>query len=111
MILHNHMAIFAEVVSKGSFTQAAESLGMPKSTVSLKVTQLEDEIETGQLIKLPACFTLQPRNLSLVHPSRELQSVNLRRFIDVVLEVYQDDRLVLFDDLIFDGFKACQAFG
>jgi len=52
-------------------------------------SQLTDEIETGQLIKLPACFTLQPRNLSLVYPSRELQSVNLRRFIEVVLEVYQ----------------------
>jgi len=52
-------------------------------------SQLTEEIETGQLVKLPACFTLQPRNLSLVHPSRELQSVNLRRFIELVLELYQ----------------------
>ncbi len=38
------MAIFAAVVSNGSFTAAAEQLGMPKSTVSLKLSQLEKEL-------------------------------------------------------------------
>jgi len=35
------MLVFARVVQTGSFTTAAEQLGMPKSTVSRKVTELE----------------------------------------------------------------------
>src|SRR5690606_35777795 len=34
-------AIFTKVVEMGSFTKAAQSLGMPNSTVSAKVSQLE----------------------------------------------------------------------
>jgi len=40
----NEMAIFAVVVSSGSFTKAAEKLKLPKSTVSRKVSQLEKRI-------------------------------------------------------------------
>tara|TARA_R110002049_G_scaffold7928_5_gene44509 strand:- start:2653 stop:3594 length:942 start_codon:yes stop_codon:yes gene_type:complete len=40
----NEMAIFAIVVSSGSFTKAAEKLKLPKSTVSRKVSQLEKRI-------------------------------------------------------------------
>ena len=37
----NEIAIFIAVVEKGSFTQAAVSLDMPKSTVSAKISSLE----------------------------------------------------------------------
>ena len=37
----NEMAIFVHVVEAGSFTGAAKNLGLPKSTVSRKITQLE----------------------------------------------------------------------
>jgi DNA-binding transcriptional LysR family regulator len=37
----NEMLVFARVVDAGSFTTAAAALGMPKSTVSRKVTELE----------------------------------------------------------------------
>jgi DNA-binding transcriptional LysR family regulator len=37
----NEMLVFARVVAKGSFTAAAAALGMPKSTVSRKVSELE----------------------------------------------------------------------
>lgn len=40
----NEMAIFAVVVSSGSFTKAAEKLKLPKSTVSRKVSQLEKRV-------------------------------------------------------------------
>jgi DNA-binding transcriptional LysR family regulator len=40
----NQMAIFANVVKAGSFTSAARALGMPKSTVSKRVGELEDRL-------------------------------------------------------------------
>lgn len=44
MIPYNHIAVFAAVVRNGSFTAAAQQLDMPKSTVSLKLSQLEAEL-------------------------------------------------------------------
>jgi DNA-binding transcriptional LysR family regulator len=40
----NEMLVFARVVQAGSFTTAAAQLGMPKSTVSRKVTDLEERL-------------------------------------------------------------------
>lgn len=40
----NEMAIFAHVVEAGSFTGAAKNLGLPKSTISRKITQLEERL-------------------------------------------------------------------
>src|SRR5580700_4199899 len=40
----NEMLVFARVVQAGSFTVAAAELGMPKSTVSRKVTELEERL-------------------------------------------------------------------
>jgi DNA-binding transcriptional LysR family regulator len=40
----NEMAIFVRVVEAGSFTGAAKALGLPKSTVSRKITQLEERL-------------------------------------------------------------------
>ena len=40
----NEMAIFVHVVEAGSFTGAAKNLGLPKSTVSRKITQLEERL-------------------------------------------------------------------
>lgn len=38
---YNEVAIFIKVIQKGSFTGAALALGMPKSTVSTKISNLE----------------------------------------------------------------------
>jgi DNA-binding transcriptional LysR family regulator len=40
----NEIVVFARVVQAGSFTAAARVLGMPKSSVSRKVTALEDRV-------------------------------------------------------------------
>ena len=40
----NQMSIFVAIVEAGTFTGAAKALGMPKSTVSKRVAQLEDRL-------------------------------------------------------------------
>ena len=43
------MLVFARVVQAGSFTAAAAGLGMPKSTVSRKVAELEERLDARLL--------------------------------------------------------------
>src|SRR5580704_745939 len=45
----NEMLVFARVAQTGSFTTAAADLGMPKSTVSRKVTELEARLKARLL--------------------------------------------------------------
>jgi DNA-binding transcriptional LysR family regulator len=40
----NDVVVFARVVDKGSFTGAADALGVPKSSVSRSVTRLEEDL-------------------------------------------------------------------
>jgi DNA-binding transcriptional LysR family regulator len=43
----NEIAIFARVVQAQSFTAAGRALGLPKSTVSRKVSELEQRLGTS----------------------------------------------------------------
>src|ERR1041385_2742920 len=45
----NEIAVFTRVVQAGSFTAAARLLGMPKSTVSRKVAELEERLDARLL--------------------------------------------------------------
>jgi DNA-binding transcriptional LysR family regulator len=45
----NEMLVFARVAQAGSFTRAAALLGMPKSTVSRKVAELEERLKSRLL--------------------------------------------------------------
>src|ERR1700704_2820124 len=45
----NEILVFARVVQAGSFTKAAAQLGMPKSTVSRKVSELEERLKARLL--------------------------------------------------------------
>ena len=47
----NRMAVFARVVEKGSFSAAAESLGLGKSVVSIHVSQLEQNLSCQLLVR------------------------------------------------------------
>jgi len=47
----NRLAYFAAVVETGSFTRAAERLGVTKAVVSSQVTQLELELKTTLLVR------------------------------------------------------------
>lgn len=40
----NDLLIFARVAESGSFTAAADRLGLPKSTVSRRISQLEEQL-------------------------------------------------------------------
>src|SRR5260221_8881578 len=42
----NEMLVFARVIQAGSFTAAAAELGMPKSTVSRKLSELEERLKS-----------------------------------------------------------------
>jgi DNA-binding transcriptional LysR family regulator len=56
----NQMAILVEVVRGGSFTEASRSLGMPKSTVSKRIAELEDRLGTRLLQRTTRRLTLTP---------------------------------------------------
>jgi DNA-binding transcriptional LysR family regulator len=47
----NQLVIFAKVVETGSFTAAGRQLGLPKSTVSRKIAQLEERFGVQLLVR------------------------------------------------------------
>ncbi len=49
MMNFNAMAIFVEIVQAGSLTGAAKTLGMPLSTVSRKLSELETDLKVQLL--------------------------------------------------------------
>jgi DNA-binding transcriptional LysR family regulator len=54
----NQIAIFVEVVDAGSFTNAAQTLNLPKATVSRKVAALEDSLGVRLLHRTTRSLTL-----------------------------------------------------
>ncbi|MFM5648183.1 LysR substrate-binding domain-containing protein [Aeromonas veronii] len=55
------MGLFATVVEQGSFTQAAELLGMPKSSVSQKISRLESQLGVRLLQRTTRRLSLTPQ--------------------------------------------------
>src|SRR6185295_15370163 len=67
----NEIAVFTRVVQAGSFTAAAKALGMPKSTVSRKVSDLEARLNARLLQRTT-------RKLSLTDAGRTYFDYGLR---------------------------------
>ncbi|MGL4795856.1 MAG: LysR family transcriptional regulator, partial [Aeromonas jandaei] len=55
------MGLFATVVEQGSFTRAAELMGMPKSSVSQKVSRLEAQLGVRLLQRTTRRLSLTPQ--------------------------------------------------
>ncbi len=79
----NELAVFARVVQAGSFTGAAKALGMPKSTVSRRVSELEARLKTRLLQRTT-------RRLGLTDAGRTYFEYCAR----IVAEVEEADRAV-----------------
>jgi DNA-binding transcriptional LysR family regulator len=62
----NHMAVFAAVVRSGSFTAASESLGLPKSTVSQRIAELEAAVGTQLLLRTTRAMHLTESGRALL---------------------------------------------
>jgi len=79
----NEIAVFNRVVLAGSFTAAAKTLGMPKSTVSRKVSDLEERLNARLLQRTT-------RKLSLTDAGRTYFDYSVR----IVNEVEAAERAV-----------------
>ncbi|MFT4172119.1 MAG: LysR family transcriptional regulator [Rhodocyclaceae bacterium] len=69
-----HMAIFAQVADSGSFTAAARLLGLPKSTVSQRIAQLEASLGVRLIVRTT-------RRLSLTHAG-QIYHAECRKVVD-----------------------------
>lgn len=83
MIDLNDMRLFARVVDAGTFTAAARELGMPKSTLSRRISQLEAQLDTLLLQRTT-------RSLRLT----ELGEAFYQRCLRVVTEAEEAERLI-----------------
>lgn len=79
----NEIVVFARVVQTGSFTAAAAALGMPKSSVSRKVSELEERLKSRLLQRTT-------RTLSLTDVGRTYYEYCLR----IVAEIEEAERAV-----------------
>src|SRR4051812_18126801 len=79
----NEIAVFTKVVQAGSFTAAAKQLGMPKSTVSRKVSELEERLGSRLLQRTT-------RKLSLTDAGRTYYDYSAR----IASEIEEAERAV-----------------
>ena len=62
----NDLLLFARVVDEGSFTRAAERLGLPKSTVSRRVAALEMQLGERLLLRTTRKLTVTDFGLAVL---------------------------------------------
>ena len=77
------MAVFAKIVEKGSFSEAARSLGLAKSAVSQHLTALEETLDVKLMIR-------STRSLALTDEGREYYKCCVR----MVAEAERADQLL-----------------
>ena len=68
----NDLLIFARVVEKGSFSRAAEQLGIPVSTVSRRITELEKRLGERLLQRTTRKLSVSELGLAVAEHAREV---------------------------------------
>lgn len=68
----NDLLIFARVAEGGSFSRAAERLGLPKSTVSRRITLLEERLGERLMLRTTRRLSLTDFGLHLLEHARQL---------------------------------------
>lgn len=77
MFLADNLLIFASVVDAGSFTKAAELTGIPKSTISRRLAELESELGGQLLERTTRQLIITELGLSILEYARNLQEQTL----------------------------------
>ena len=68
----NDLLLFARVVEEGSFSRAAQRLGIPISTVSRRITALETELRERLLLRTTRKLTVTELGLALLEHARQV---------------------------------------
>jgi DNA-binding transcriptional LysR family regulator len=68
----NDLLIFARVADAGSFSRAAERLGLPKSTVSRRITQLEERLGERLMLRTTRRLSLTEFGRQLLEHARQV---------------------------------------
>lgn len=68
----NDLLIFARVAEAGSFSRAAERLGLPKSTVSRRITLLEDRLGERLMLRTTRRLTLTEFGRQLLEHAQQV---------------------------------------
>lgn len=70
----NDLMIYARVADAGSFSKAAERLGLPKSTVSRRVALLEEQLGERLIVRSTRRSTFTEFGLQLLEHARQIAS-------------------------------------
>lgn len=73
MLLADNLIIFANIVEAGSFTRAAQLTGVPKSTLSRRLAELENELGGQLLQRTTRQLILTELGISILEHARHLQ--------------------------------------
>lgn len=68
----NDLFLFARVMEAGGFSRAAERLGLPKSTISRRITLLEAKLGERLLLRTTRKLTLTEFGLSVLEHARQI---------------------------------------
>lgn len=68
----NDLLIFARVAEAGSFSRAAERIGLPKSTVSRRIAFLEEQLGERLMLRTTRRLTLTEFGLQLLEHARQV---------------------------------------
>lgn len=71
----NDVRLLMQVVEHGSYTAAARAIGVPKSTISQRIAQLEATIGTGLLRRTSRSFSLTEAGAQLLPHARAIEDL------------------------------------